>query len=383
MLPKRISSLLVIGTLVSVLALPAWGEGIDDMQLFAPSDVSFYGKQPRANEGFFFVFDGLVWWISRPERTTVGFENATRLVWLNETTEAVEQNSLDTGFLQADATGGQRWDIGFIEGHHGWLFSGFRLDRQAQQSMFSDVSIVFSDPPFSAPPIYHLQGPIDAALTNIQNLPVRFDQVTVRNEVTTWGVELNYVYRMHPNHHGGIFELYFGARYLELNEQFDVEALGGTLDESAWYTSADNHIVGPQLGARWSRKGDRWTWSTEGRFTAGLNRQNLFQNGFLGTNLDPGTPTQFAISNMEPSRFTHTAYADEFSPVVELRLDFTYQITSAISARVGWSGIYIDNVARASNIIDYEVPLMGIDMSRNSEDYVFLNGVTFGVDVNR
>lgn len=383
MLPKRISSLLLIGTLVSVLALPAWGEGIDDMQLFAPSDISSFGNAPRANEGFFFVFDGLVWWISRPDRAPIGF-NTTRLVYINETTQAVEQNSLDTGFLEADATGGQRFDIGFIEGHSGWLFSGFRLDRQAQQAMFSDVSVVFSDPPFGSDPnLGHLVGPIDANLLNLQNLPVRFDYLTARNEVTTWAVELNYVYRMHPNHHGGIFELYFGARYLELNEQFDVEALGGTLDESAWYTSADNHIVGPQLGARWFRKGDRWTWSTEGRITAGFNRQNLFQNGYLGTNLNPGTPTQFAISRMGPSRFTHTAYVDEFSPIMEMRVDFTYQITAAISARVGWTGIFIDNVARASSIIDYEVPLMGIDMSRNAVDYVFVNGVTFGVDVNR
>jgi len=215
------------------------------------------------------------------------------------------------------------------------------------------------------------------------DLPVRFDLVSIRNEVTTWGVELNYIYRMHPNHHGGIFELFFGARYLEFNEQFDVEAIGGTLDESAWYTSADNHIVGPLLGLRWFRKGDRWTWSTQGSFTAGLNRQNLFQNGFLGSHLDPTTPTQFAISRMGPSRFTHTAYIDEFSPIVEVRVDFSYQVTSAISARVGWTGMWIDNIARASNIIDYEVPLMGFDLSRNAVDYVFINGVTFGVEVNR
>ncbi len=105
--------------------------------------------------------------------------------------------------------------------------------------------------------------------------------------------------------------------------------------------------------------------------------------GFLGSALDPTTLVQYQISNMGPTAFVHRAHEDEFSPMIELRISFAYQVTSAISARVGWTGIWIDNVGRASRIINYEVPNMGIDLSHNADDYAFMNGVTFGMELNR
>jgi hypothetical protein len=44
--------------------------------------------------------------------------------------------------------------------------------------------------------------------------------------------------------------------------------------------------------------------------------------------------------------------------------------------------MWLDGMARASNLVEYRVPDMGIDMSRNKEG-VFINGLTVGFDVNR
>lgn len=375
--------LLIVATLVGCGAALAPGQDIEKMEWFAPPDISFFGSTPRANEGFFFVFEGLAWHINGPGKTTIGKEGATRLVYLSETVTAVETNSMTNGFIDGGFEGGYRFDVGNQGRHHGLHFSMFNLLRERDHFIAPGVSVVFSDPPFGAPPRYHLQGPIDAGLTNIQNLPVRFTELQAQNRVDLWGLELNYVYRMHPNRFGGFLELLAGTRYVEFDDDFFVLGTGGTLDESRWTSIAENHVIGPQVGARWFRKFGRWTWSAESKFVFGFNQQNLKLEGFLGSNLDPTTLVQYQISNMGPTTFVYREHEDEFSPMVELRIAFSYQITSAISARVGWTGMWIDNIARASRIIDYEVPNMGIDVSRNADDYAFVNGVTFGFDLNR
>jgi hypothetical protein len=53
--------------------------------------------------------------------------------------------------------------------------------------------------------------------------------------------------------------------------------------------------------------------------------------------------------------------------------------------QVGWSGLWVDGVARASNLVDYtfyETQFMGIDAKDNRQS-VFMHGVTFGIDINR
>jgi len=43
--------------------------------------------------------------------------------------------------------------------------------------------------------------------------------------------------------------------------------------------------------------------------------------------------------------------------------------------------MWVDAIARPSNMIVYEVPGMGINPAHNRQD-VFVNGVNWGVDVN-
>jgi len=381
----RTRFLLLLATALGICgAVPAIAQDIEKMEWFAPPDISFFGSRPRANEGFFLTFEGLAWHLNGPGKTTVGKEGATRLVYLSETVTAVETNSMTNGFVDGGFEGGYRFDIGNQGRHHGLHFSFFDLLRERDYFVAPGVSVVFHDPPFGgSPPRYHLQGPINAALTNIQNLPVRFTQLELQNRLDAWGLELNYVYRMHPNRFGGFLEFMGGVRYIEFDDEFAAVGTGGTLDESRWTSMAENHLVGPQVGGRWFRKFGRWTWSAESKFIFGFNQQNLRLEGFLGSNLDPTTLVQYQISNMGPTTFVYREHEDEFSPAVELRIAFSYQVTSAISARVGWTGMWIDNIARASRIIDYSVPNMGIDLSRNSADYAFMNGVTFGIDLNR
>jgi len=72
----------------------------------------------------------------------------------------------------------------------------------------------------------------------------------------------------------------------------------------------------------------------------------------------------------------------EFSPIVELRMQSSFQLTRAIAVRAGYSAIYMDGLARASSMVDYQLEGMGILDEENTQD-VTMHGFTFGIEVNR
>jgi hypothetical protein len=85
---------------------------------------------------------------------------------------------------------------------------------------------------------------------------------------------------------------------------------------------------------------------------------------------------------MDHTTTTHVVYAREWAPAVELRVEGRYQITRALSFHAGWTGLWMDGIARANSIINYEVPGMGVDLAGNRQN-IFMNGLTIGIDFNR
>ena len=132
-------------------------------------------------------------------------------------------------------------------------------------------------------------------------------------------------------------------------------------------------------------------FSTEGRFLAGLNCQNIQQHVNMGPSLDPGIYDDgshapyyrpFEPMAMGPTTATHVVYAREWSPAIELRVEGRYQITRSISFHAGWTGMWMDGIARASELVEYSLPAMGINMADHRES-IFVNGLTLGFDINR
>ena len=263
---------------------------------------------------------------------------------------------------------------------------------------------------------YHLQGPIWAELLDdgtgnqvlwIDDVEVLFQDLNARYTAGMWGAELSYLYRTHPFRHGGILELYMGARYLEFNDRFAVDAHSLVVDDEdvllgvpyglgdcRWENKVENHIVGPQLGFHWFRKTSRWSWSTEGRFFAGFNQQSVHQQGLLGEGLWPAVvyasalagevDAELKISNMSPTSFNHTRRFSEFSPAAELRVNLAYQLTRCVSLGVGWTAIWMDGLARSPGLFDYQIgqdSVMGI-AGDNTQD-MFVHGANFRVELNR
>jgi hypothetical protein len=218
--------------------------------------------------------------------------------------------------------------------------------------------------------------------------------VAIHNRTTSWGTEVMYLHRFDTCHEGSTFEFLGGVRYIDFNDRFGVEVgesndnqpaieYPSLLQNSYWYTQVDNRIVGPQVGLRWFKQQGRWMLSSECRFLAGFNSQSAHQQYQLGDPaiLNPGS------GDYIPSAFTahgsnNSAFASEFSPTVELRIEARYQLTKCLSLHGGWTGLWIGNVARASALVDYQLPNMGLDMSKNRQD-LLMNGLTVGVDFNR
>lgn len=414
--------------LVFLVEASTFGQGLSNFDLWAPAETSTYGGGVRPKEGYFFAFDGINWWIEAPTVTTIGFEGLTRIVTdvpsggydvadnPNTYSTWEQSNSHTTGFMNSDSTTGQRYDFGFISGHHGWYFSAFNMHDQNQKAQFNDVHVVFEDNPVGPsmtgnPPItsslqgYATVGPYDN-LSPTVNLPVRFGEMNVTNKVKLWGLEFHYLHRFHPGHHGGNFEWFLGGRYLEFDDAFSVDAFGipRSLDpdtptpdltpeeqllyimaDSYWRNTVENRIAGPQIGARWFKKRQRWTWSAEGRFFAGFNSQNVRQqvglaslhNDAIVGGILPGIPPKLATSTMNSS-----TVLKEWSPGAEIRLNLDFQLTKSVSIGAGWTAFWIDNVARASNMFNYELPNMGINTDANKQD-LLMHGGNLRIQVNR
>ncbi len=395
MLLNRTFSHLAVGLLILLMGTSAIGQGLEGMQLFAPADVSSYGRGPQPNEGFFFTYDLLYWTFSPPRVTTVGKEGLTRIVSrlipagaINPDNFAfVQHNTLDTGSLTSEFNLGNRIEFGRIFDNHGWMVSAFQFTEFAQDITGHNVDVTFETPAFG--PIGHnaLDGFISqpvAGLSLIGQLPVTFTNLLARQVNSLWGVEADYVGRSEQLHNGGFFEWYIGPRYIEFDDSFQVNAQGGVLDASQWTTDAQNHIIAGQIGGRWFKKLGRWMLSTEGRGLAGLNCQNVHQFGIIGSNIQTGTifaPIVFGASEVD-----HNEFIRQFTPGLELRLEARYQITRSVSFRAGWNALWLNNVARGSNMIDYtldpEHTILGILRDHN-KDNVIMNGLQIGIDINR
>ncbi len=381
-----------------VAATPASAQGLRDADLFAPAEPSHYGGGVRANEGFFFTYDALYWTISPPERATVGINTEELAVnrnvwWTNDPDQTFTQGStLNTSTFQTLFTPGQRIELGHVNGHAGWLFSYMKLHQLSQGQTFPGVQMYFNDQEWGVNNLPHLVHDVGAAAP--VPLPVWFDSVIMDLTTKLWGTEFNLLLRTHPGQRGGIFEWFLGARYLEFEEQFGINANGtppvSALADTVFTNLANNNIFGPQLGLRWFTTNDRWQFSAEGKFLAGWNSQNVRLHGFVGSDLTPtnfprgaGSPG-FPLA-MPPTNADYISYMSVFSPVVELRIEGKYQLTRNVGFRAGWNGMYIGEIARPSRMVNYELgqtSVLGILRYMN-RDLAFLQGLGIGIEINR
>lgn len=428
---------------------------VGDVQLFAPADLSSYGRGPPRPEGWFFTAEGLYWGISAPDRTTIGREGLAPLASDGEGF-LVQPASLDTGFISNDLGSGERLQLGLVSDDTGWLVGTFVLHTQTHRATGSNAGVTFAAPFINGisvlegfvdltgpdgvpdfisddlnnnnifgcdgedlgtenddpPPLFILpfdgipDTPAPCDFGDLVTSPVFFKELHVRQTTKSWGIEAMRIWQRGAKKRGANWEILGGARYIRFQDGFLVDGRGevflddsvpidvviGVLADSRWDTNADNNVVGPQIGLRYVRRNGRLALSSEGRFLAGANFQSIRQVGYIANrprtdrSIPDPTPDLVVVRpvdpiNLFPTAFSHSRDAVEFSPAVELRVDASYQLFRSVALKVGWTGLYVDGVARSSNMIDYTLPTMGIVMNNRQE--VFINGVNFGIEFNR
>lgn len=385
---------------------PALAQGLRDAQIFAPAEPASYGGGVRPNQGFFFVYDELYWNVSAPQKATFGIDTNTQaprnvqLGGLDDFASITQGTTFDTSNFQGIWVPGQRYELGQIYEHTGWLFSYFHLHEASQAAAANGVEAFFFDEKTGTANEERLNGfagpPTLTTPPSTTPLNVYFDSVVLANQTRISGPEFNFLYRMHPGESGGIFEWYLGVRYLQFNEDFQVSAFGtspsgsgvnSVLSNTEIDTFAQNNLIGPQIGLRYFINNDRWQFSTETKFMPAWNNQTVREEGFVASNLGANSFPR-GINNSLNLLETNASYREsksEFSPLVESRIEGKYQLTRAIAFKAGWTGMYIGHLARPSRMIDYSLHttnVLGINMHENKNN-AFVNGLTIGVEINR
>jgi hypothetical protein len=220
---------------------------------------------------------------------------------------------------------------------------------------------------------------------------------------------------------------------------------GTPLQTGQWETDTYNNIVGPEFSMAFETSQGRWKFLSEFKFTAGMNWQNNLYRGanfpntlgadYLRTTFNltnapstqtsnqtggPATQTQNApppmfiqLYGVGQSNATNSAeHRFVFTPIGEWRFGTEYRVSQAILLRAGYTGMWLGSVARASTNTGYkseakrvryadvkdptkqadpesnpwivkerEVEFNQIGPVNGGQEYVFTNGIDFGIEV--
>ena len=391
MLCNRIRFGLATFVMVVSAALAARGQDheLQGAAIFEPADVRPYDNWAEPKEGLFFTFDGLYWHTSPPQKTSVGDPTLTPTVYIGPTLadSFVEQNSLDTSG-PSKWNYGDRMELGYISGHHGFMFTSLSTQSQTVETALPNAFVVFNDPAFGPLGSHYLDTVLAPATVVtpaiVGETPVNFGSIYVQDKSRVQGVEALYIYRASEMPLGATLELMAGGRYLEVKDQFWVDARGGNFTDSYWNTTSHNEIGGPEIGMRIYQPIGRFGVSAEGRFMPGINAQAIAQDGLLAAGLNAGGNVAPQPTLMSATSFTHSTHFIEFSPVAELRVEAHMQLTNIIALKAGYTGIFVNNVARSADMINYTLPTMGItrDLNGNLQP-VYIQGLTLSIEFNR
>lgn len=275
-------------------------------------------------------------------------------------------------------------------------------------------------------------------------LVLSYDSFEYKSAVNTYSVEAMYNYRFHPFRRGCL-ELMGGIRYTAFEENVDfvghattaltteytntvIEILnssnivsnsgsavvgegqnfqqnsqnndfsiGANLGYSIWNFKAYNHLIGPQIGLRYTLSNNRWEYSGTGKFFAALNRQNIRGTGELGLKPSASQSTNLSATNGNvpyapmstvQNYFNYSQHDNVFSPCAEIGLDATWHWTSCVSFKFGYELLYMGEIARGTATNDYRInedgSIFGVKQDRN--DYcsdTFVHGAMFTVQINK
>ncbi|TWU02286.1 hypothetical protein [Stieleria varia] len=355
-----------------------WFEPIYDM------DLADLKPKHRANTGWFATYDRLNLYGSRPE--------------LND--PQVAETKLDSGW-------GHRYEIGYMlpDVDSGWLFSSvqsgvgefFTVARERVNRVNEDgfqLGDGLAGPPFGFI--------VPAADDNTPGLNTRTYFVQDTENVFSFNsYELSKTWRMEPYHYGGIMEPMVGLRWFRIEDldsrqnyisSLDIDqSIGGNPPLSEFGDAVEqlttnqsvtqNDTLTAQLGFRYTKFRDRFTFSSDFRAFAGHNWQCAYSTTATEITIYDGTGVGSEVDNIL-YRQTRPIYErnEEFVVGFDVRGEVGYQVSKMIKVRTGFQLIDMARgIWRGGSSASGVNPLGGGD---NDQD-LLLVGATFGIELNR
>jgi hypothetical protein len=218
---------------------------------------------------------------------------------------------------------------------------------------------------------------------------------------------------------------------------------GSQLQNGDWETYAANNIAGPEFSLHFESTKGRWTVLSDFKFTGGFNWQNMIYrgsnfpaslsadyfrstfttadvftaDGTAQTNV-VGSPLYVQVFGLGQRNGTNIAeHQFTFTPIGEWRLGTEFRVSQALLLRAGYTGMWMGQIARASANTAYVTELDNVQRSVPNpaydptqpvsptnaptlvatvpveytriapppggaiQDYVFTNGIDFGVEI--
>jgi hypothetical protein len=323
---------------------------------------------------------------------------------------------LNTNWMRTDLQWGNRFEGGWIYDDYGMLFSYFGSGPDSQAFQTTNSFAVNSPTTTLTQEVAQGGGgafgggnPVIVTTIISESPPpdhVITQSLTQRNstELTSagfaWAVRRN----LTTAGSGGIrtARFTFGPRYLQVADRYSIEygsqvdgfdaetgcPVGNPCDLQfgGWDTSAYNNIVGPEFGFNYMFERGRWTIETDLRFTAGMNWQNTLYRGSnfpasLGADYFRSTytfantvaqstnnsapvaapPLFVQIYGLGQTNATNDAEHNfVFAPLGEWRLKGRYKVSKAISLSVGYTGMWLGGITRASTNTEFSADVKSV-----------------------
>jgi hypothetical protein len=141
-------------------------------------------------------------------------------------------------------------------------------------------------------------------------------------------------------------------------------------------------MVGPEFAVLLESRRGRWTWTSELKFTAGLNWQNTLYRGsnfpdsigadYLRATFNPSVTTTQTGIETEPQTLAppplflqiygvgqsnatnDVEHNFVFTPIGEWRFGTQFKVSQAVTLRAGYTGMVMGSIARASSNTAYK-----------------------------
>jgi hypothetical protein len=330
------------------------------------------GTCDGSSERFWVSADYLLWWTKHSPMpvpvATVGSINDVIPGALGEPGTRVIFGGSDINY---DSANGGRISLGVRldpEGKIGLEGSYFLLERQA--STASVASDGTGNPILALPFFDPAIGREDSVTTSFPGEQTGSIAIATHMRLQGWNVDVAANALCRNDMH---LDVLAGFRSVYLDEDLQVVNSFSPLLDDGFITflnapvapgstvtthdsfSTQNHFYGPEIGGRLEWKRGMFTVSVLGKVAVGVNQQLVQING-SSTLATPGVAPQTVPAGvLAVSSNTGRFFRDEVSVLPEVGVRLSVQITDNLSAHVGYTLLWWDNVVRPGDTVDHSV----------------------------